>query len=159
MLYYAGIGSRQTPDNILIDMTKIARFLRQIKSYVLRSGGAIGADQAFEAGAADQKEIFKAHDATQDAIDLAAKYHPAWDLCGVYTRKLHGRNSMIMLGEKLDNPVNCVVAYCPLDSKGAYMGGTGQGLRIAEAHKIKIFNLYDSEVHSHIMKKVNNYLE
>ena len=47
--YYAGVGSRDTPPEVLARMTGIATKLYYL-GYVLRSGGAPGADQAFEAG-------------------------------------------------------------------------------------------------------------
>lgn len=50
MKYYTGIGSRQTPKDILKLMERIAYKLCQ-KGYVLRSGSAGGADTAFENGA------------------------------------------------------------------------------------------------------------
>ena len=55
-MYYAGIGSRETPKNKCRLMTKIAKILSG--KYTLRSGGADGADSAFEAGAGDNKQIF-----------------------------------------------------------------------------------------------------
>lgn len=45
-MFYTGIGSRQTPPEILKMMTKIATQLES-KGWVLRSGGAEGADEAF----------------------------------------------------------------------------------------------------------------
>ena len=45
--YYAGIGSRDTPPEALAKMTRVAQLLHQDK-WVLRSGGADGADDAFE---------------------------------------------------------------------------------------------------------------
>ena len=45
--YYTGIGSRKTPENILKKFKDIATFL-ETKQYILRSGGAEGADSAFE---------------------------------------------------------------------------------------------------------------
>lgn len=44
---YAGIGSRETPLSMLRTMTKVADMLAK-KGYTLNSGGAIGADVAFE---------------------------------------------------------------------------------------------------------------
>jgi predicted Rossmann fold nucleotide-binding protein DprA/Smf involved in DNA uptake len=55
--YYAGVGSRQTPENILHLMTRIAMRMAEL-GWVLRSGGAKGADYAFEKGAGDKKEIY-----------------------------------------------------------------------------------------------------
>ena len=44
---YAGIGSRETPIEVLELMTKASTWLGS-KGYTLQSGGAIGADMAFE---------------------------------------------------------------------------------------------------------------
>jgi predicted Rossmann fold nucleotide-binding protein DprA/Smf involved in DNA uptake len=43
MKFYAGIGSRETPPDILEWMTSLAANLETM-NYVLRSGGAQGAD-------------------------------------------------------------------------------------------------------------------
>jgi hypothetical protein len=45
MKYYAGIGSRETPTQMLKDMTTFATLLR-LGGYTLRSGAAPGADAA-----------------------------------------------------------------------------------------------------------------
>lgn len=55
--YYTGVGSRQAPPAILTVMTTLAHCLAA-KGWVLRSGGADGADTAFEAGAGARKEIY-----------------------------------------------------------------------------------------------------
>src|SRR4030095_10380993 len=46
---YAGIGSRETPPHICQALERIGSALASI-GFTLRSGGARGADQAFEAG-------------------------------------------------------------------------------------------------------------
>lgn len=134
MKYYAGIGSRSTPDYVLKKMTLLAK---KLENYILRSGGAEGADSAFEKGAS-KKEIFRAEDATKEAIELSSKYHPNWSACSEYTKKLHGRNAMIILGENLDSPVEFVVCWTKNGTGG---GGTGQALRIAKDYRIKIYDL------------------
>ncbi len=134
--YYAGIGSRETPSNILSKMHKYAIRL-QNNGYTLRSGGASGADTAFEYNITN-KEIFKADDCTIQAMELASQYHPAWDRCNDYVRKLHGRNMMILLGADLQTPVNFVICWTP---NGKITGGTGQAMRTAIHYKIRIFNL------------------
>lgn len=48
-LVVTGIGSRETPDDILKLMTRIGRRIEELGG-ILRSGGAGGADLAFEAG-------------------------------------------------------------------------------------------------------------
>jgi hypothetical protein len=51
---YAGIGSRKTPAQTLSLMRELGGAMEQ-KGYLLRSGGAHGADQAFEAGVRNPK--------------------------------------------------------------------------------------------------------
>lgn len=145
-MYYAGIGSRKTPDHILRLMTRIAARLSEL-GYILRSGGAYGADRAFEVGAG-QKEIFIAEDADSRALELASQYHPAWDKLSEYARKLHARNCYQILGRDLSSPVVFVVCWT-LDGAetitSPQSGGTGQAIRIAAAHQIPVFNLKNED--------------
>jgi len=61
MKYYAGIGARDTPQEVLNRMTKLAGVLQR-KGLCLRSGGAKGADTAFEAGVTNGNlEVFLAN--------------------------------------------------------------------------------------------------
>jgi predicted Rossmann fold nucleotide-binding protein DprA/Smf involved in DNA uptake len=58
-IYFGGIGSRETPENVLKIMTQLGYSLAK-KDFILRSGGANGADLAFENGcdkANGKKEI------------------------------------------------------------------------------------------------------
>lgn len=139
--YYAGIGSRETPKDICDLMTKLATKLANT-GWILRSGGAKGADQAFERGVSSrfEKEIFYANDATPEALELAEKYHPKWAACSDYTRRLHARNGLILLGRDLDFPVSFICCWTP---DGKVTGGTGQSLRIAAdpEYNIPVHNL------------------
>lgn len=56
---FAGIGSRETPADVCADMALIANALER-RGFVLRSGGAGGADTAFEDGVSSDnaKQIF-----------------------------------------------------------------------------------------------------
>jgi len=142
---YAGIGSRKTPTEILTLMAMIARVLCT-HGWILRSGGALGADKAFYIGAANQTEIMSPWNGyngfqgspSKEAIELASKYHPNWQACSQGARKLHGRNSEILLGKDLNTPVEMVICWTP---KGLITGGTGLALRIAQDRNIPIFNL------------------
>lgn len=141
MKFYAGIGSRTTPEDILAKMSGIAIALdaRAGSDFTLRSGGAKGADTAFAKGA-KRSIILRPHHATEAAIEMASKYHPAWHNCNDYVRKLHGRNAQIILGENLDSPVLFVLCWTP---KGNEVGGTALGIRIAKdkVNNIPVFNL------------------
>lgn len=153
-MYYAGIGSRTTPVDVCNLMTKLAVAL-EIKGYRLRSGGADGADKAFERGvkSVTNKEIFRPKDATQEAIKLASEVHPAWHHCNDYARKLHGRNSQIILGRNLDTPVKFVVCWTP---KGNEVGGTALGMRLATKRGITVYNLADETHAAHLIKEFLN---
>ena len=143
MKSYAGIGSRETPASILSIMELYASVLFTKHYYLLRSGGASGADSAFEKGCdsvGGSKEIYRARDATADAIELASEFHPAWGLCNKFAQALHGRNMMIVLGADLKTSVDFIVCWTP---DGKISGGTGQALRLAIARGIKVYNLFE----------------
>lgn len=151
---YAGIGARATPKPVLADMTTIAAWLART-GWRLASGGAHGADAAFAAGtSARQRALYlpwagyNGHAGPDCRVPsraelagwmaVAARLHPAWHRCSPAVRKLHARNAAILLGPKLDRPVNAVVAWTP---EGAVTGGTGLALRIAAERGIPVFNL------------------
>lgn len=137
--YFAGIGSRLTPEFILTKISKYSRALVDL-GYILRSGGAGGADKAFESGIpTPSKEIFTDKDATKESMLLAAKHHPHWSKCNDLAKKFHGRNTMIVLGKDLKTPVDFVICYT---LNGLTSGGTGQGIRVAISRKIPVFNLF-----------------
>lgn len=139
MKYYAGIGSRSTPLPTLQDMTIIAEQLEKL-GYILRSGGADGADSAFEKGVdnPDNAIILRPKHATKEAMNLASTVHPAWHNCNEHARKLHGRNCQIILGENLQEPAEFVVCYTPSEE----YGGTSLGIRLARRKGILVYNLF-----------------
>ena len=155
---YAGIGARETPESILALMRGIAAMLAE-RGYTLRSGGARGADTAFEyatpvlvkmeiylpwngfEGKADTMRATPAQLAT--ARSIAEKYHPNWIACTEGAKKMHTRNVMQMLGLRCKDPSSFVVCWT---RDGKFTGGTGQALRIAEGYNIPIYNLHDPAV-------------
>lgn len=146
--YYAGIGSRETPEHIQILMTAIAKKLNSM-GYILRSGGALGADQAFEFGATS-KQIFYANDVplASEAFEYVDRYHPYAHSLKPYTRKLMARNTFQILGYNLKDPVNFVLCWTRDGAEtetSSKTGGTGQAIRIAIAHDIKVFNLKNED--------------
>ncbi len=134
---FAGIGSRKTPQHVLAAMAQWSNFLTA-NNHTLRSGGAIGADGAFQAGARIS-EIFTAKDSTPQAEQLASEFHPNWKAIQGYSKGLMGRNMMIICGKNLDKPVDFVICWTP---NGAQDGGTGQALRYAQHLGIPVYNLF-----------------
>lgn len=156
-LPYAGIGSRRCPDVTLRQMAAIARSLAR-RGFILRSGGADGADTAFErAVPPESAEIFlpwrgfngnasRLVTVPQAAFDLAAELHPAWDRLSPAIKKLMARNCQQILGERLDSPSCLVVCWSPDGcenhaERSALTGGTGQAISLASMRGIPVFNL------------------
>ena len=158
MHIYAGIGSRDTPENIILDMANIGYHLASI-GWKLRSGHADGADKAFEYGAKQAKGEMEIYlpwagfnnaphsdvryivpEFTPQLLELAAKHHPAWFKCSQGAQKLHARNGCQVLGLDLKTPAQMVVCWTA-NAKG--LGGTGQAIRIARANEIPVFDLAD----------------
>jgi len=194
---YAGIGSRETPEDICALMTQIARALEE-RGFRLRSGGAGGADLAFEHGTSkpDQREIYIPWKGFNDSTSryfpawasekeveaeikrirfsfdprkpvqpigrdmtpveitaraqlIAAAFHPAWDRCSQGAKRLHTRNVHQVLGMNLMEPSRYVLAWT---RDGGPTGGTGQAIRIANAHGIPVLNLHNSFVRTGIRR-------
>ena len=151
--YYTGIGSRKYPpfDNT-IDV--VADELHSL-GYTLRSGGAEGADTAFEK-ATYNKEIylpwkgFNKNDSelilgsdklnNAKAWSIAKMFHPKFSSLTNSSKKLIVRNSFQVFGKQMNSPSEFVVCWT-VDGKDS--GGTGQAIRIARAHNIPVFNLAD----------------
>jgi len=149
MKYYAGIGSRGTLPTWLTWFTELATHLEAV-GFTLRSGGANGADSAFEMGVLScyNKEIYLPwkgfngsssphHEISEAALEMAAKYHPRWNALKPAGRKFMARNCYQVLGFNLDTPVEFIVCWTP---DGRVTGGTGQALRIAADLNIPVFN-------------------
>lgn len=159
--YYAGVGSRETPNSICDLMTEVAGKLEG-DGWILRSGGAAGADSAFESGVSNpaNMQIFLPSsyfngrssrkegyiDASKlDSLPKAMKtvdlFHPAPGRLTSFARNLMARNAMQVLGGSLDEPSQFVMAWTV---GGKVAGGTGQALRIANFYKIPTINLGDA---------------
>ena len=152
--YYAGIGSRETPAEVLQDMTRLASILEE-RGYILRSGGAAGADTAFARGCKYDTEIFipwnnfsglraggSIIDSSklptfQEAQQIAAKAHPAWHRCSPGAKTLHTRNVFQVMGADLVNLSRFIVCWT---KDGLASGGTGQAIRIADNLGIPTYN-------------------
>lgn len=126
---YAGIGSRKTPKDILKLMEKIGEKLAK-NGWILRSGGAIGADTAFENGAKkvnDLAEIYTPEnfDKSKENIAFCDSYLlPIIDKgrdfkkFGYGTKLLLRRNVHQILGKPIATPcsLNSLKEVCGLDN-------------------------------------------
>jgi len=150
---YAGIGSRETPSEFLHLAAKTAEHLSE-RGWLLRSGHAPGADQAFEGGCHGISEIYLPWPKFEadvpfhalmvqdrplpDAYEIAAHYHPAWNRLKHGAKALHARNVHQVLGKDLDDPVKFVLYWT---KGGKEVGGTAQAMRIAHGHEVPVYCL------------------
>lgn len=152
--FYTGAGARATPFQVLDRMHHYACMLAQ-RGYVLRSGGAPGADTAFERGAPrGQKRIYLPRRGFNHHWDdglvvgddarlrlIALRLHPKWSACSDFARRAHTRNVAEILGHT-EPPVlsTFLVCWTPNAAGG---GGTGQTIRIAKAYGVPVYDLAD----------------
>ena len=157
---YAGIGARATPRDIQSIMTAVAQKL-EAEDWILRSGGAAGADQAFQRGVTNPAAMqiflpnerpFQGHipgsqphlinyqqmPGAKQAFATVNQFHPAPERLSDYARHLMARNAMQALGPALNDPSKMIVAWTP---GGQITGGTGQALRMAQTYGIPVRNL------------------
>ena len=139
-MIFAGIGNRWLTDTAKEDLTKYAQVLKEL-NWKCRSGGAKGSDQVFLDVFGEDCQVLRPHHATHEAREIAGEYHPAWHNCKPYVRNLHGRNSQIILGENLTNKAKFVLCAAADEQKG----GTALGIKIARAHHIPVFNVFNKE--------------
>ena len=177
-MFYAGIGSRRTPPDILNLMERLG-FALGVMGYTLRSGAADGADSAFERGALAGGypiEIylpwyrFHGRDGpgyilTKDpqvngwAKHLVEMAHPAPHKLTDMAKMLMARNTYQVAGLGQGVLSEFVVCWTPDgveegDKTTRDTGGTGQAIRLASLWNIPIFNLQRSDT----IDRLNQFL-
>ena len=166
MKYYTGIGSRETPQSVMEIMSKLATALER-EGYILRSGGAGGADDAFESGVVNpqNKNIYLPwkgfngrtstfYNIPNKCFELAKTIHPAWNKCSQGAQKLHARNTQQILGTELDSPSKFVVCWT---SDGTAIGGTATAIKLARKNGINVYNLHNADAMERVMKLINKH--
>lgn len=147
--FYAGVGSRRAPNDILTLIAEISHLLHEY-GWILRTGDAVGCDKAFRDASPDHKQVFTVAHSDSDSMAIAEKYHGAWDKLNSYGEKLHARNAKQILGKDLKTPVDFMVCWTKdgcnsHKARSITTGGTGTAISIADAHRIRIFNLARKE--------------
>lgn len=153
------VGSRETPPEWLSAIQQVGETMATA-GWVLRSGGAPGADEYAERGwdqGRKAKEIYEPWPGwrnwegrlmpPQTDVDwigaeaIAKAHHPNWPAikrAGLLTFRLMCRNSFQVLGPDLKTKSRALIAWTP---KGSGSGGTGQALRIARAYAVPILDM------------------
>jgi hypothetical protein len=160
--YYAGIGSRQTPRDVWDAMYRIGRRLGD-KGYICRTGGADGADTAFEfaarartlPGGKPSVEVYLPWEGfngrkgivigdDQYLRDIAIEHYPrSWHALREPVKRLMTRNSAQILGRGIGEPISAFVICWTPEGKGG--GGTGQAIRVARSYGVPVYDLFKPE--------------
>ena len=170
LLSYAGIGSRKIPKNVLIAFGALGKSLAEL-GFTLNSGGADGADLAFEKGcdaANGSKNIFipwpgfngsksKLTSIPAGAYEEAAAFRRNFDSFSSPVKKLLARDSIQVLGQDLITPVSFVACYAEKNKNGAAKGGTSMAISIAQSRGIKVINAYDYDSPKQFYQDVMTY--
>jgi hypothetical protein len=173
---YAGVGNRDTPLFYLNAMTRIASIL-EIKAYVLRSGGADGADTAFYNGLTDKcnSEIYLPWDGFNnmvyksnipiEAFRIAENFKSDFSNLPPAIQKLYARNVQQVLGKDLNDPCRFLICYTRdgytgNKSRSVKTGGTKLAIDIAADLNIPIINLKRNDHYNRMADYFNkdNYL-
>lgn len=160
-MFYTGIGSRKTPEDILKWMRIYAHAFAKL-GLTLRSGAAPGADSAFEEGCdrdGGPKEIylpwknFQKSDSEligvpDEAMEIADAIYPdgAFKYLKRPVKLLMARDCLQVTGLTLDIPSKFVLCWTPdgcssQEERTKKSGGTGQAIAYASSLGIPIFNL------------------
>lgn len=172
--YYTGVGSRETPQNILSFMKDTAYVLAK-NGFILRSGGADGADMAFESGcnrANGIKNIFIPwngfNNLNADNIDyflctnrdkyirarnLAKTIHPRFNSLTEGGKKLHTRNIFQVLGFNLNRKSKFLICWTP---NARIVGGTATAIKLAIQNNITVYNLANEKDKADLILMLSN---
>lgn len=175
MIYYTGIGSRETPKAILDIMEDLANWCSE-KGCILRSGGADGADTAFETGCNNwggDKEIyipwgnFNDRSVSEEGIfvrgndvnsrEIASTIHPVFYSLGRGAQALHARNVNQVLGRDSSNPdpSSFLIYFAPRTKNGNIKGGTATAVKLAERFGVDCWNMFDN----HKIEDIKSWIE
>lgn len=176
--FYTGVGSRETPKEMQ-DLIEDLAVALSVDGWTMRSGGAAGADSAFERGVDSvdgDKEIYipwhgfnERHSSdsfsfmslddcnSEYAFSLASSIHPAWDRLSKGAKKLHARNVFQVLGScnDIQMPSSFLVCWAKRDKHGFPVGGTRTAWVLASSHGIPCYNLIDDIDRQTIMNYIN----
>lgn len=167
-MYYAGIGSRETPFELKETMGNIGECL-SANDYILRSGNARGADKWFSDGCDrinGKSEIilpFKGYggghknsiiiqnkNLLKEATEIMKSIKPKSYTWNSKNTPYHRRNVFQILGVNLNTPVEFVICYTSTGSETEKdvierdeTSGTSMAIVLADRLDIPVINMYN----------------
>lgn len=184
---WCGVGSRETPKEIIPEMVWIGHCLALLGG-VLATGDATGSDTHFFDGynlgrlpkmppaqvyytrKKNQRNLEHSPQMGQHEFEMYPEVgHIAQDMAyeargsfeGLFPSgiALHSRNALQVLSETLDNPRRFTVYYAkPVGKRGAVAGGTNTAVKISRKNKIPTVNLYVEEQRTKFIEWVTKQL-
>lgn len=166
--FLIGIGSRDTPQEYIEILYNIGAYFAK-QGYVLRSGGAKGADSAFEAAynsVGGKKEIYlpwqgfnnnpsPLYGVCSKALKMGAENHKYWASLNEAAEKLIARNCYQVLGKSLNKPADILICYT--EAEGVGQGGTCFTLNLARKNNIECYNIFKDEDLEYLRLNCGNY--
>lgn len=159
--FYVGTGSRQTPEVVRKEMTRLARDLNKI-GFTMRSGHQEGADQAFEHGARVKAEIYVP--SSELSVPTKFKGSKLFALDKFDEKDSKGLRSLVkkqfrprsntdagtydamttsylqMMGNKSGMKSAFVACWIPVDNK---RHSTDHTIRMAQENDVPVYNAYE----------------
>lgn len=169
MMHYTGVGSRRITKEERYVITDISECLASTCKWALRSGGAVGSDEAFQTGAVkspdrlvrtqvwlpwasfrkdfqestpwDSYEVL-----SEDEFGRARNFYLqtgiiSWfDNMSSAAQRLHARNFYQVVGKDHEE-VSKMCIYCADEDNKEVKGGTRSAVMVARAFKIPTYNI------------------
>ena len=179
---YTGIGSRETPDDVVEFMERLAKVMAD-KGWGYYSGYARQADQAFHRGArlssnfdntpsidflpwwgfegardrqSSRFMVPSEYDTFERTIEIASQHHRYWDNLIDSHRKLHARNVHQILGPDLHHISNRVFCWAvPIKEGYRVKGGTGLAVALARTYNVPVDNLF----YKHVRDRLERFMD
>lgn len=174
MKYYTGIGSRDISSIEYNLVVKIGSRMAEL-GYCLRSGGADGADEAFEEGcdlAEGEKSIylpwknFNGYWMGPSVYSLTGKQRafarerllelgvlPWFDNLSNSSKLFHTRNYYQVVGST-EVPSRVCIYIADIDWKGEPVGGTRTAVMVSKVLGVPTYNLRDNEEREKLLDKI-----
>ena len=154
-------------------ITEVATLMNKL-GWTLRSGGANGADTAFE-NCFTKKEIYlpwkgfngnssSFYNVSNEAFSIAKDVHPFYFKLSVGAKKLHARNCYQVLGYYLDKPSDILVCWtkdkCVSEETSSIStGGTRTAIVLADRNNVPVYNLNIDEHYIQLKKWLEGLID
>ena len=165
---YAGTGNPDAPQEVLDQMTRLAKEL-EVHGFIVRTGGLKGPEEVFEK-AVSQNNLelhlpWRGFDNKNSKFTFTAKpiheiakmFHPTYDQLKPVIHAFLAKNVRIVLGKDAKSPAMFVLCWSSDGAetsveKTARTGNVGHAISVAASLRIPVFNLQKPDAESRLKK-------